>query len=86
MTISVGIREQADGLATAVRATSNAGTGAAHRSQLDFLEALVAASLVSREAADKAAALSGQLAIHVLPGLLRLNAVAELPLYRFYAG
>jgi len=55
------------------------------RSQLDLLQALVAAGLVSREAADKAAALSVQLAIHVLPGLLRLNAIAELPLYRFYA-
>ena len=55
------------------------------RSQLDLLQALVTAGLVSREAADKAAALSMQLAIHVLPGLLRLNAIAELPLYRFYS-
>jgi general secretion pathway protein E len=55
------------------------------RSQAAFLAALVASGLVSQESADRAGVLSRDMGVHVLTGLLRLNAIAEQALYRFHA-
>ncbi len=50
-----------------------------------FLARLVADGLISQESADRARVLSNEMGIHMLPGLLRLNAIAERPLYRAWA-
>ncbi len=51
----------------------------------DLLARLQTQGLISPESATKAQALHTQTGLHPVPALLRLNAVAELPLYRFYA-
>ncbi len=53
--------------------------------QSDLLAKLVAAGLISAESSARAAALSAQTSVHVLAGLLRLNAIAETPLYAFFS-
>ena len=50
-----------------------------------FLEALQQDKQISPEFAVRAEKLYRQEAVHVLPGLLRLNAIAEAPLYRSFA-
>ncbi|MBL8303835.1 MAG: hypothetical protein JNM26_13800, partial [Ideonella sp.] len=58
---------------------------AARPSGLDLLTALERDEKISREASERAAGLLTQLGIAPVAGLLRLNAIAELPLYRYYA-
>lgn len=53
--------------------------------QQELLNALVSSKRVSKESAERAAELLRQMGIPAVAGLLRLNAIAELPLYRFYA-
>jgi general secretion pathway protein E len=48
-----------------------------------LLKAALSAGLISQEASDRATALRAQTGMHPLTGLLRLNAVAEAPLYAF---
>ena len=50
-----------------------------------FLEALLNDKLISSESASRALALRQQQGVHVLPALLRLNAIAEAPLYQAFA-
>src|SRR6218665_1137464 len=50
-----------------------------------LLPALSAEGLISRESAERARVLIREAGLTPLPALLRLNAVAELPLYRFVA-
>ena len=52
---------------------------------LDLLTALERDEKISREASERAAGLLTQMGIPPVAGLLRLNAIAELPLYRYYA-
>lgn len=51
----------------------------------DLLSRLQAHGLISQESAATAQTLNAQTGLHPVPALLRLNAIAELPLYRFYA-
>lgn len=51
----------------------------------DLIARLLAQGLISQESATKAQALNAQTGLHAAPALLRLNAIAELPLYRFFA-
>lgn len=50
-----------------------------------LLDALVADGRISTDFAQRAAELQRQMGIHPAAGLLRLNAIAEGPLYRYYA-
>lgn len=52
---------------------------------LELLEALERDERISREASERAAGLWTQMGIAPVAGLLRLNAIAELPLYRYFA-
>lgn len=58
---------------------------AGHAPSLDLLSALVRDERISREASERASELLKQMGIPPVAGLLRLNAIAELPLYRYYA-
>ena len=49
------------------------------------LQTLHGAGLLAREAVEQAAAVARETGLHVTTALLRLNAIAELPLYRHYA-
>ncbi len=51
----------------------------------ELLQALNEAGLISKESADRAGVLIREAGLTPLPALLRLNAIAELPLYRFLA-
>jgi len=51
----------------------------------DLLARLQTEGLISPESTTKAQSLHAQTGLHAVPALLRLNAIAELPLYRFYA-
>lgn len=51
----------------------------------DLLHRLTTQGLISQESATKAQALHDRTGLHPVPALLRLNAIAELPLYRFFA-
>lgn len=53
--------------------------------QREFLRRLVAEGDISSEAAARAVGLLAQAGVHVLAGLLRLNAIAEHRLYALYA-
>lgn len=53
--------------------------------QHQLLAALVQREQISKESAERASELFRQMGIPAIAGLLRLNAIAELPLYRFYA-
>lgn len=53
--------------------------------QKSFIDQLVTARLISSESAQRALALAQQTGVHVIAGLLRLNAIAEEPLYAAYA-
>jgi len=44
------------------------------------------AGLLAREAAEQAVTVAREANLHITTALLRLNAIAELPLYRHYAG
>ena len=57
--------------------------GSAHQQAL--LAALVDQEKISPESAERASELLRQMGIPAVAGLLRLNAIAERPLYRFYA-
>lgn len=83
---------------TAVRPSASKATasraGVQHQSspptwiridQRELLEQLTAQHLISPESAQRALALANQAGVHVLAGLLRLNAVAETPLYEAVA-
>jgi general secretion pathway protein E len=50
-----------------------------------LLDGLLENGLIAREPAEKALVLERQSGMHPVSALLRLNAIAELPLYRFYA-
>lgn len=52
----------------------------------ELLERLHADGLIGRDAADQALSLVREAGLHPTTALLRLNAIAELPLYRHYAG
>ena len=60
-------------------------SGAPHLSSTELVDRLIASGLVPRESAERARQLTAQTGVHPVPGLLRLNAIAEAPLYRFYA-
>lgn len=68
---------------TRARARPTARLGSAY--QQDLLTALVGGEKISPESAERASELWRQMGIPVVAGLLRLNAIAERPLYRFYA-
>lgn len=53
--------------------------------QKAFIEQLVSMNLISAESAQRAMALGKQTGVHVVAGLLRLNAIAETPLYAAYS-
>ncbi|WP_418316442.1 GspE/PulE family protein [Piscinibacter sakaiensis] len=54
--------------------------------QQRLLDEMVAQGLISLESSQRSAALLEQTGVHVVSGLRRLNAIAEAPLYQFYAG
>lgn len=51
----------------------------------ELLEQLRSDGLISREAADQTLSLGREANLHFTTALLRLNAIAEMPLYRYYA-
>ncbi len=53
--------------------------------QKAFVDHLVSTNLISLESAQRALALAKQTGVHVVAGLLRLNAIAETPLYAAYS-
>ncbi len=53
--------------------------------QKSFVDELLARSLISAESAQRALALSKQTGVHAVAGLLRLNAIAEAPLYAAFS-
>ena len=65
--------------------SSVTATGRPRVDPSDLLAKLTAARLISAESSARAAALSAQTGVHVLAGLLRLNAVAEAPLYGYFS-
>lgn len=53
--------------------------------QKGFIDRLVAGNLISAEAGQRALTLAKEAGVHVIAGLLRLNAIAESPLYAAYS-
>jgi general secretion pathway protein E len=62
--------------------TNESARGSASAQTQSLLDHLVQQGVISADAQNRALALHRQTGIHPLPGLLRLNAAAELPLYR----
>ena len=53
--------------------------------QKAFIDQLVSMNLISAESAQRALALAKETGVHVVAGLLRLNAIAEAPLYAAFS-
>jgi general secretion pathway protein E len=66
----------------AVSRNDNKGARLASSQAITLLTKLVERGVITAESQSRALALQAQTGIHPLPGLLRLNAAAELPLYR----